>query len=193
VTTFEQSGTVEGAITVGRAKGKRKERSAPQIMVTGFDATPERLAKDESEIVPAALDHAGERQGRARKFRAAHLDRLHRAGSLTWVQWYAGDCYRNAHHRCQFPLSVVASYGERTSAGEHPGAFGFGLPRQEAQVRARQQLAAMRGQLDRHMIGFMDRFLIHDTMPRYGGRAAMRNMAEIRNALDRLAQYLRLT
>lgn len=182
------------------ARAKRKpskptaHRAPPVPCVTGLDATPERLAKDpDSEIVPAAFDKLGERQGKARQFRATHLDRLHKSGSLTYAQWYAGDHYRQTHARCSFALSVVAAYGERTGAGECPGSFGYGLPRQEAQLRARRSLAQMREQVPTNMRGFLDRLLIHDSMPRYGGRAAMRNLAEIRKGLDALALYLRLT
>jgi len=178
-------------------KAKRKPtkvRTPPQLLVTGFDATPERLAKDpDNDIVPAAIEKLGERQGRARQFRATHLDRLHKSGALSYLQWYAGNHYRETHARCHFALSVVASYGERTGAAEHPGNFGFGLPRQEAQVRARDDMRLMRSQIPMQLQGFMDRLLIHDSMPRYGGRAAMRNLAEIRRGLDALASYLRLT
>jgi hypothetical protein len=146
-----------------------------------------------AEIVPAGIDSVGERQGRARQFRATHLDRLHKAGNLSYAQWYAGDHYRQTHARCHFALSVVASYGERTAAGEHPGSFGYGLPRQEAQARAREAMRMMRSQLPQHLQGFMDRLLLHDSMPRYGGRAAMQNLAQIRKGLDALALYLRLT
>lgn len=171
-----------------------KAKAPPVLQVTGFDATPERLAQDpDNDIVPAAIEKLGERQGRARQFRATHLDRLHKSGALSYVQWYAGDHYRQTHARCHFALSVVASYGERTGAAEHPGAFGFGLPRQEAQVRARDAMRMMRAEWPQQMQGFMDRLLIHDSMPRYAGRAAMRNLAEIRKGLDALACYLRLT
>lgn len=173
---------------------KRKAKPAPVHGVTGLDATPERLAKDpDNDIVPAGIEKLGERQGRARKFRATHLDRLHKSGNLSYLQWYAGNVYRETHARCHFALSVVASYGERTGAAEHPGNFGFGLPRQEAQVRARDQMRLMRSEFPRELQGFMDRLLIHDSMPRYAGRAAMRNIAEIRKGLDALALYLRLT
>lgn len=176
------------------ARLKRKQKPAPVHGVTGLDATPERIAKDPgNDIVPAGIEKLGERQGRARQFRATHLDRLHKSGALSYVQWYAGDQYRQTHTRCAFSMSVVASYGERTGAAEHPGAFGFGLPRQEAQLRARDSMRLMRSQIPHQLQGFMDRLLIHDNMPRYGGRAAMRNLAEIRKGLDALALYLRLT
>jgi len=38
----------------------------------------------------------------------------------------------------------------------------------------------------------MDRLLIHDELPRYGGRAAARNVQDMGKALDSLADWLKL-
>ncbi len=175
---------------MGKATGKR--RAAPVRMPSGFDATPERIAKESGDVVQGLPD-PGKPIVYARQFRAPHLDRLYRAGALTWVQHYAGNWYRETHERCRFSLSIVASYGERTGAGEPPGTFGVGLPRAEAQLRARKQLAGAREQWPQAMRGFMDRLILHDAMPRYGGRAAARNLTDIRNALDILAAHLRMS
>ena len=171
----------------GRAKRKTRLRG---LSAANVDATPERIAKGESEFVnPAEIDSSEQAIGRVRRFRASKLDRLHKAGRLTWIQWYAGDCYRNAHHRARFGLALVASYGERTTGGENS----YGLPRTEAQLRARRFVMDARAQWPQSMQGFMDRLLIHDDLPRYGGRNAIRKMTEIRNALDVLAGWMRLT
>lgn len=173
-------------------KIKRAVRPAPVRVPTGFDATPERLAKEPDNDVADALREPGTPIGYVRRFRASHLDRWHSAGLITYYQWMAGNIYRETHARCQFPLSVVAAYGERSGSGEHPGAFGVGLPRQEAQLRAREQMRSMRSQWPQFMQGFMDRMLIHDSLPRYGGNQRMRKVAQVRNALDELCGYLRL-
>lgn len=177
-------------------RGKANKRARASVLrVANIDATPERLGKgDESQFVnPAEIDSSEQPIGLTRRFTTTHLDRLHRNGKLTWHQWYAGDWYRQTHARCRFSLSVVASYGERTMAAANPADFGYGLPRQEAAVRARMDLARARSQFSQDMRGFMDRLLIHDAMPRYGGRQAMRNLSQIRSALDVLAQYLRIS
>ncbi|ODU22765.1 MAG: hypothetical protein ABS87_00945 [Sphingomonas sp. SCN 67-18] len=97
---------------------KKTKRKARQIVNAVIDATPERLAKgDASEFInPAKIDSGEQPIGRARRFRSSHLDRLYANRRLTWTQWHAGDWYRNQHARCHFALSVVASYGEQTSA-----------------------------------------------------------------------------
>jgi hypothetical protein len=142
--------------------------------------------------VPAAIGSAGERRGVARKFASAHLDRLHQAGKLSYPQWYAGNVYRETHERCGRALHIVAVYGDRPQATMHPGTFGYGLPRQEAQARAREALDRMQAQWPPAIRGLMDDFLVRDELQRLSGRAAMRNMAQIREGLGLLARYLRL-
>src|SRR3546814_524880 len=114
----------KGRVTMGKVKRKARARVE---FVTAMDATPERLAKgDHSEMVnPAEIDDTEQAIARVRRFRSSHLDRLHKNGRLSWRQCYAGDWYRNLHHRGRFGLQVVASYGERTTSG----AVGQGAPR----------------------------------------------------------------
>src|SRR3546814_786447 len=137
---------------------------------------------------PAEIDDTEQAIGRVRRFRSATIDRLHKNGKLTWVQWYAGDVYRNTHARAALTPPVVAGYGERTSAGE----ISYGLARTDSQLRARKFLRECRESIPFEMRGFMDRLLIHDDLPRYGGRKAMRSLSQIRGALDKLADFMRL-
>lgn len=169
-------------------KTKLRPSKPTAVRINQVDATPERLGKgDEFEFInPAKIDSREQPIGLVRRFRASHLDRLHSNGRLSWVQWYAGDWYRNQHARCSFALSVVASYGEQTSASEPS----YGLPRTEAQVRARRIFKRARDSFPRQMLGFMDRFLLYDDLPRYGGRASMRNISQIAGALDCLSVWL---
>ena len=179
---------------------KRQARSPNKPVIVDnkpaiVDATAERLAKGDSfEFVdPSRMDSAKHEIGLVRRFRSAHLDRLYRKdqpekSKFTDRQFAAGDWYRSTHARCNFALSVVASYGERTSASEPS----YGLPRTEAQLHARRQWMMARTKFPLGMVGFMDRFLIHDDLPRYGGSNAARRVKEIAEALDRLADWLRL-
>jgi hypothetical protein len=152
-----------------------------------LDATPERLAKgDDFEFInPAKIDSSEQPIGHVRRFRASHLDRLYRSDRLNWVQWHAGDWYRNQHDRCRFALSVVGGYGERSSASEPS----YGLPRSHAQAVARQQFREARLRFAGEA-RFMDRLLLEDEMPVYGGRASLRNVQRIRAALNELAKWL---
>lgn len=155
-----------------------------------IDITKERGEKgDHSEWVnPAEIDPREQPIGRVRRFRMSHLDRLHRAEKLTWPQWYAGDWYRNTHHRCAFGAKVTGSYGERTTGGMQEA----GLPRTEAQWRARQDLRQAREQWPQNVREHMDRFLLEDVYPKLSHRARDRDLGQMRNALDRLAMYLRM-
>lgn len=175
-----------------RTSSKRTQKPLPPPRPTGEDATPQRLVQDPHDLEKGIIDRAGERAPLVRRFRASHLDRLHKAGAIDHAQWFAGNWYREQYNRGAFGVRVVAAYGERTGAAEHPGAFGYGLPRQEAQVRARDMWRKAREQWAKSEQGFMDRLLIRDDLPRYTGRAFMRSMAQIRRNLDKLAEYLRV-
>ena len=168
-------------------RGRGRKVKTVQLLL---DATPERLAKgDDFEFInPAKIDSGEQSIGLVRRFRASHLDRLYRGRRLTWVHWYAGDWYRNQHTRCGFALSVVSSYGGRSSRSEPS----YGLPRSEAQARARKLFMQGRHRLLRSDLAFMDNFLLYDELPTYGGRASLRNVLRIRKALDRLADWLML-
>ena len=158
------------------------------IQAEVIDATPERIAKDPSIVIPVEVESAGDRLIKTRRFRTAHLDRLYHASKLSWPQFYAGDWYRNQHHASRFGLSLVASYGERVASGEPS----YGLPRTEAQARARQAFRAARAVIPNHMVGFVDRILLHDEMPPLRNRAARRTIAEFAKALDFLVVHLML-
>jgi len=170
---------------------RRSKKKVALAFVPHVDATPERLAKgDDSEWVNAAeIDDREQAINRVRRFRSSMLDRLHNNGQITWHQWYAGDQYRNAHARAAMAPSVVAAYGERTTVGE----CSYGLARTESQVRARNFLRQCREQIPFDMRGFMERFLIHDDLPRYGGNQYNRKVTQIRTTLDTLAAFMRIS
>ena len=175
---------------MGRATAKSlRKRKARQPSVDCLDATPERLAKgDHNEFIETKHEGSA-RTIRTRKFHAAKIDRLHRTGRLTWVQHFAGNWYRTKAEEARTEQSVISGYGQGVGGGVKFYAF---LPRTNSALDAANQLRAARSQWPLGMQGFMDRLLIHDDLPRYGGRAAMRNLADIRRALDALAMWLRL-
>lgn len=171
---------------MGKAtKLKRKVRTSFRDQ---DDATPERLAKgDASEFVnPAIIDSSEQGIGRVRRFRReSQLDRWHKAGVIDQRQFTAGDEYRTLHMRAISVPRVVASYGERTSAGETD----YGMARTVVQARSRQRWRDARAVIPQTLVGFLDRLLIHDTLPTFRGRAQMRTFAEARKALDTLALF----
>ena len=173
-----------------RTSSKRAQKPLPPPRPTGEDATPQRLVQDPHDLEKGIIEKAGERAPLVRRFRASHLDRLHRAGLITQRQWAAGEYYRTTHERCQFKMRVVASYGERIHAALNPGDFGYGLPMLDYQAEARSEMRAMRMQFPLAIQGTMDAFLIHDNMPRYGGNQYQRYLSKIRSGLDALCLYL---
>lgn len=167
-----------------------RERLAPRREVTGCDATPERLAKD-----PGMIVHGERENGKhtyVRQFSKPQLDRWHAAGLLSYRQYLAGAYYRDQHERCKFGTVRTCDYGDSRGGGCHPGAFGYGLPQSERTVDARSRMRELRSQWNQDMQGFMERFLIRGGLPRYGGNQHHRAVSKVRNALDAMANYLRL-
>lgn len=179
-----------------RKRSQRAFRAVKEVVPANddkmIDATPERLAKEPSEVVDTFRADGDTVLRKARRFRKPHLDRWHGAGMLTQRQWAAGDAYRTTHERCQMRVSVVASYGERINAAANPGDFGYGLPLLNRQAEARREMRELRQQWDRHAQGVMDAFLLHDHFPRYGGKKHKDMVTTIRECLDKMALYLRM-
>lgn len=159
-----------------------------KIKAPPMDATPERLAKEPDAIMIEVKDEKNTAGAViVRRFRSTHLDRLHKNGKLTYQQWMAGEWYRNKHDEGHPAPRVTAQYGHHVPGGEP----NYGLARTEHQLRSRQEWLAARSSWTREQQGFMDRFLVRDELPRYGGRKAMKSMAFIRDALDDMREYLR--
>lgn len=158
------------------------------------DATVERLAKgEESDWVDPSRIDSHNQIVLVRRFRSSHLDRFYKRDKpersiLTFRQWYAGDLYRSAYARSGITTKVIASYGERLSSGEP----NYGMPRTEAQAQAREMWREARNSIPRAMVGFIDRLLLHDELPKYGGKQRMKKLDDIRAALDCLADYFKL-
>lgn len=160
-----------------------------EIKIPPLDATPERLAKEPDAIM---IDVAHETMKAAtvkvRRFRSSHLDRLHKNGALSYQQWMAGEWYRNMHEEGHPAPRVTAQYGHHVPGGEP----NYGLARTDHQLQCRRMWLAARSVWTRDQQGYMDRFLVRDEMPRYGGNQKMRNLKFIRNALDILSHFLRV-
>jgi hypothetical protein len=169
----------------------RKPKRRPRLQAVEYmDATPERLAKgDYSEIVQTKVEGQSARSTPTRRFNSAKIDRLHKAGHLTWAQWYAGKWYAETAENANTAPPTVSGYGQGIGGSVTFYAF---LPRNIQQLEARDKLHAARKEWPNGMQGFMERLLLRDALPIYGGRAAMRTVAEIRKGLDAMAKFLRI-
>lgn len=174
---------------MARGRQARRRKQAP-VFAPAIDATPERLAMCESEHVnPAEIDSSEQPIGYTRRLKAmTRLDKWHRAQVITQRQFDAGNWYRTVYEAGSVEPRVVASYGERSTGGENS----YGLARTHRQLAARQALREARSVFSREIVGFMDRFLLRDALPDFRGRRMMHTITEARNALDDLANYLRL-
>lgn len=174
---------------MARSRAAKRKR-IPRPFEAPIDATPERLAMCDSEFVnPAEIDSSEQAIGYVRRLKAmTRLDRWHRGGVITQRQFDAGNWYRTVYEAGCVEPRVVASYGERTTGGENS----YGLARNHRQLEARQALREARSVFCRDMVGFMDRLLLRDALPAYRGRMQMRTLSQARQALDDLADYLRM-
>lgn len=172
------------------ARGRKVKLKRKRPETEYMDATPERLAKgDYSEFIETKVEGQSARTTKARRFKSSKLDRLHRSGHLTWTQHYAGDWYRTTAESATTAPSVVSGYGQGVGGSVTFYAF---LPKNIQQMEARDRIHEARKAWPDGMHGFMDRLLIRDELPAYGGRAAMRTVKEIQAALDAMARFLRI-
>jgi hypothetical protein len=185
---IEMAASMKAKVTQ-QAKGKREHRDKPDMVkLPPLDATPERLAKEpDAEMISVDDERMKAATVLVRRFKSTHLDRLHKNGRIDYHQWMAGEWYRNKHEQGHPAPQVTAQYGHHVPGGEPA----YGLARTEAQLRARQEWLAARSNWTREQQGFMDRLLVRDDLPRYGGSKAMKSLKFIRNALDDMANYLR--
>jgi hypothetical protein len=131
-------------------------------------------------------DYGAENKGR-RYFRLRHLDRLHRAGRLTYEQHAAGDWYRTQWEAGRYDSSRTADWTR--VRGEN--VVQFTLPTKAQQ--ARDNWRSARSIIPVHLVGFADRFLLQDNWPKVHHRAMAHNLTDLRKVLDSLARHLRLT
>ncbi len=130
--------------------------------------------------------YSAENKGR-RYFRLRHLDRLHKAGKLTYEQHQAGDWYRTQWEAGRYDAARTADW----TRVRGQNVVQFILPTNAQQ--ARDNWRAARSLIPRQIVGFMDRFLLHDHWPtvrQHKDRGS--NMVTLTTGLNLLASYLRL-
>lgn len=172
---------------MGRAKKKQDNRGPLQRAMDN-----ERVANDQSfldVLTPEQLasgDYAtADNRGR-RYFRTSHLDRLHKNGKLTYEQQQAGEWYRTQYAKCRYDSVKISKYGEAIS-----GVPAFDV--EERKQDARDLFRVARAEIPRELVGFMDRFLLHDRWPQSRHQSARKGyLADVRRGLDELVRFLRL-
>lgn len=130
--------------------------------------------------------YKAENKGR-RYYRLQHVDRLHKAGKLTYEQHQAAEWYRAQWDAGQYDRPSCADYTR--VRGEN--VVQFTLPTNAQQARDNWRHA--RSVWPALMCGFMERLILRDEYPPLRQRASQRRLTDIRNSLDAMAKYLRLT
>lgn len=175
---------------MARVRRAARIKRPPAPPTPHFEVTPERLAhaNENSEVVKATIDKAGERALLTRRFADSHIDRMRKRGLITEAQWYAADWYRTRHQLAGFGGRVIAKYGD---AGGGAGDSVFGLPASERQARERQLWRQARQQIPEKSRRTIDAVVLHDEMPALrNGRQRERFAGHIGRMLEPLVRWL---
>lgn len=171
---------------MARAKTKRDTRGPLQ---RALDNIGIEEAQGFLDVITPEMARRGDYSaiaGGRRYYRLSHLDRLYRAKKLTHDQHEAGNWYRTQWDAGQYDSSRTADWTRMR--GENVVSFTLPTRAQDARDRWREA----RSIFPARMVGFMDRFLLHDDWPRfYQHRDRSSNLATLRQGLDMLATYLR--
>lgn len=176
---------------MARVRRAAKIKRPPAPPAPHFEVTPERLAhaNENSEIVKATIDKAGERALLTRRFADSHIDRMRKRGWITEAQWYAAIWYRDRHEEAGFGSPIVAKYGDAGGGGVQ---LNYGLPRTERQARARLLWRQGREQIVEKSRRTIDAVVLYDEMPALrNGRQRERFAGHIGRMLQPLAEWLR--
>jgi hypothetical protein len=119
-----------------------------------------------------------------RKFRLHMIDRLHRNNKLTYEQHAAGSWYRDQWDRGRYDNPRTSDPGR--ARGSNVLSF---IP--VNQQRARDNWLEARTKWPTGMLGFMERLILRNELPKRHHRAMARDLAAIRAALDAMVKHLR--
>src|SRR3546814_13388327 len=119
----------------------------------------------------------------SRRCTMTHIDRRYRNEKRMWEPWYARDWERTKYFIGASGSRVTGAYESRSSGGEPS----YGMATTERQANARRKWREARTHIPPHMLGYIDRLVIHDELPKYGGRANARTIKQLGDALDVLA------
>lgn len=176
---------------MSRAKASAKIKRPLPPPHPHFEVTKERLnhAANDTVLIKAVIEKAGERPLLTRKFFDSTVDRWRKAGRLTEHQWHAAEWYREQFEAAGMTARVVANYNADANG---TGGSTYGLPTTERQARARQAWRRARTFIPGNMLGLVDNLVLYDLAPAMtGGRQRERYAERIGRALGPLADWLR--
>lgn len=172
---------------MGRARKKQDKRGPLQRSLDN-----ERVANDQSylDVITPEMAAKGcynaESKGR-RYFRTQHLDRLHRAGKLTYEQYEAGKMYRDLYEAGRYDSTRTADWTR--VRGENVVTFTLPTSAQDSRDRWRDA----RKEVPIKLVGFLDRLVLRDDWPQSRQqRDRASYLTTLRNGLDVLVYHFRL-
>jgi len=174
------------------AKARNARRKASIGPVEKLDGpTPEQIAKggyvredfihgETAKGVTTFVNHGHEEGGR--HFKTRHLDRLHKAGQFTDLQYAAGVWYRDQHDRCRYDQPQVCDLN-RVQGGNVTRMSDW-------KEIARDTWRSARLAIPADMVGFVDAMVLRNRWPKMHHRERFRTLDRVRGALDVLARHI---
>ena len=158
-----------------------------QVAVDGFDATPERLAKGPSDVVKGAIDISN-RVPNARQFKACRIRALYLNKAITLRAKTAADFFSELCHQSEIRQKVTANHEPRIGSNV---VFAF-LPLNLRQYDRRELRDRLLKDIPAHMRGYVLRLCSENKLPPRRDRAAQRTVRDLCQALEKLADAMKL-
>ena len=170
---------------------KAVQRKPPAAPRPEFEVTIERLrhAANDTAVVPATIDKAGERALLTRRFSDSHVDRMLARKWITKAQHAAAVWYAERYHDAGIGSRVVANYAGVGGGGE--ASYGMATTNRQAQARARWREA--RTILSAQTLRMVENVVLHNVMPMLANQQQRARYAgHVGRALQPLAEWLGL-
>jgi hypothetical protein len=156
-----------------------------------MEATIERLihAANDTTIVDATIDRAGEKALKTRRFRDSQIERMFAAKRITQSQLDAALWYLERYAEAGISGRVTANYS--ASGGGEARCLGTKLLGSERQYQARQKWREARGAIPTNMLVIVDAVVLENILPPFiNSRQRERYADQVGRALQPLASWL---
>ena len=169
------------------ARAVREPERKIMALVDGCDATPERLAKEASDVEKGAID-PGNRVPNARRFKSCRIRALYMNKAITLRARTAADFFSEICERARLKQKITANLEPHVSSNV---IFAF-LPTNLRQYDAAKLRDRLLDGIPANMRGYVLRLCAHNEIPPRRDRASQRAVRDLAFALERLADAMKV-
>lgn len=169
------------------AKALREVDRAVVTLVDGFDATPERIAKEPSDIVKGAIDGSN-RVPNARRFKSCRIRALYMNRAISLRGKTAADFFSEICEQARPKQKVTANLEPHIGSNI---VFAF-LPVNLRQYDAAKLRDRLLESVPSNMRGYVLRLCAENKIPPRRDRAAQRMVRDLAFALEKLADAMKI-